>query len=317
MEIRQCMLVENTCYQRNLEGADSQYTLFQRRGPLGVMLHSTGANNPTLRRYLGPDDGVIGKNAYGNHWNRPEVTACVHAFIGLDKAGNVRTYQTLPWNYRGWHCAASGNDTHVSIEICEDDLSDEGYCTQCFHQAAGLTAELCRRYGLDPLAEGVVLDHAEGHRAGIASNHSDVGHWLKKFGKTMDGFRQEVARLLAETKTPGTGGEETPAGDKEAPSGGDEVTPPVGGGELPDGETDHLLALIDSRIEQNRKVALTLEEVPGWARESVRTLVEQGVVQGTGENLSLSEDLVRMLVILDRLGLTGGIKVADDHSPGD
>ena len=276
MEIRQCLLTENTCFKRNQEGADSRYTLFQRRGPLGVMLHSTGANNPTLRRYLAPDDGVIGENRYNNHWNRPEATACVHAFIGLDAVGEVRVYQTLPWNYRGWHCGRSGNDTHISIELCEDGLLDEAYQSRCFHLAAELTAEVCRLYGLDPLTPGVVVDHAEGYALGIASNHGDVGHWLEKFGKTMDDFRQEVAQIMAQT----------------AP-------------EMPGGQEDALIALIDRRIEAYRKVSMTLEDVPVWARDTVAHLVEQGILRGTGAGLELSEDLTRMLVMLDRLGLSG------------
>ena len=38
--------------------------------PKGIMVHSTGANNPNLKRYVGPDDGLLGKNQYNNHWNR-------------------------------------------------------------------------------------------------------------------------------------------------------------------------------------------------------------------------------------------------------
>lgn len=30
--------------------------------PTGIQVHSTGANNPYLKRYVGPDDGLLGKN---------------------------------------------------------------------------------------------------------------------------------------------------------------------------------------------------------------------------------------------------------------
>ena len=46
-----------------------------------------------------------------------------------------------------------------------------------------------------------------------------------------------------------------------------------------------------------------LEQVPLWARDTVRKLVERDVLQGDGSGLNLSEDLTRTLVILDRLGL--------------
>ena len=37
----------------------------------GVQVHSTGANNPYLRRYVQPDDGRLGLNTNGNSHNRP------------------------------------------------------------------------------------------------------------------------------------------------------------------------------------------------------------------------------------------------------
>ena len=47
-----------------------------------------------------------------------------------------------------------------------------------------------------------------------------------------------------------------------------------------------------------------LEQVPDWAKSSVRKLVARGALVGdeTG-NLNLSGDLTRTLVVLDRLGL--------------
>ena len=108
--------------------------------PRGVMVHSTGANNPELRRYVQPDDGRLGANRHGNHWNRPGVQKCVHAFIGKTADGTVAVYQTLPWTCRGWHCGGKANNTHISFEICEDRLEDGEYFKQVYQAAVGLTA---------------------------------------------------------------------------------------------------------------------------------------------------------------------------------
>ena len=70
--------------------------------PKGIIVHSTGVNNSKLSRYIGPDDGRVGKNAYNNHWNRSGVSTCVHGFIGKDKKGAICTYQTLPLNICAW-----------------------------------------------------------------------------------------------------------------------------------------------------------------------------------------------------------------------
>lgn len=184
MRLHKALLTHNDCYLRGR-------TIW----PRGVMVHSTGANNPYLRRYIAPDDGRLGTPS-PRHWNQGGVGACVHAMIGKLADGSVATYQTLPWNMRGWHCGRSGNDTHISFEICEDGLTDEGYFQATYQAAVELTAYLCKLYHLDPLADGVVLCHSEGYARGIASNHADVMHWWRRYGVSMDDFRAAVAAAM-------------------------------------------------------------------------------------------------------------------------
>lgn len=49
----------------------------------------------------------------------------------------------------------------------------------------------------------------------------------------------------------------------------------------------------------------TIDEIPGYARETVQGLLDSGVLLGKGgdEGLDLSEDMVRVLVMLDRAGM--------------
>lgn len=173
--------------------------------PAGLMLHSTGADNPNLRRYVGPDDGLLGFNPNGNYMNNPGATTCVHGFIGKLADGSIATYQILPWDMRAWHCGrgkyGSANDTHIGIEICEDGLEDASYFKAVYREAVELFAYLCKKFNLDPLAPGVILCHSEGRDLGIASNHSDVMHWFPKHGKTMDDFRADVALEMEDNVT--------------------------------------------------------------------------------------------------------------------
>ena len=180
------------------------YKIARAHKPLGVMVHSTGANNPKLSRYVQPDDGRLGENKYGNHFNRlyPDGrSVCVHAFIGKLANGEVATYQTLPWTMVGWHSGKgakgqANTQGYIGFEICEDALSDRDYLINVWREAIELTAYLCTAFNLDPLKDGVVISHAEGAKRGIASNHADPDHWFSKHGLTMDDFRREVAQEM-------------------------------------------------------------------------------------------------------------------------
>ncbi|CEG29782.1 peptidoglycan-binding protein [Bacillus sp. B-jedd] len=166
----------------------------------GLMLHSTGANNPKLSRYIQPDDGILGKNPNNNDWNRPQPDGqqkCVHAFIGKDKNGVVRTYQTLPWNHRGWGGGGKSNDTHIHVEICEDDLKDPKYFKEVYREAVELFAYLCKEFPY-LIPDKDIITHSEGYKMGIASNHGDVMHWFPKHGKSMNTFRADVSKALEE-----------------------------------------------------------------------------------------------------------------------
>jgi len=188
MNLKKLILIENACYKAG-----------RKIIPKGIMVHSTGANNPNLRRYVGPDDGLLGVNRYNNHWNQDRPggrQVCVHAFIGKLKNGSVATYQTLPWEHRGWHAGGDANNTHISFEICEDGLTDSSYFNAVYKEAVELCVYLCKFYNL---TERDIIGHYEGHQRGIASNSADPRHWFTRHGKSMDTFRADVKKLLNET----------------------------------------------------------------------------------------------------------------------
>lgn len=190
MRLYQCYATRNACYQAG-----------QTIVPRGIMVHSTGANNPYLRRYVQPDDGNLGNNPNGNHFNVPLPggrQVCVHAFIGKLADGTIATYQTLPWTMRGWHAGGSANNTHIGFEICEDGLTDAAYFAGVYREAVELCAYLCREFHL---TERDIICHSEGHQKGIASNHGDVMHWFPKHGKNMDIFRNDVGKILNGTES--------------------------------------------------------------------------------------------------------------------
>lgn len=189
--------LNNQCYKNNVNKADSRYTAFQRRGPEGLMLHSVGCSQPSAK-------------VFADQWNRSGIEVAVHAVLQAD--GTV--YQCLPWNYRGWHCAGNANNTHVGVEMTEpsqikytggstftvlDKDAAQAQARGTYQTAVQLFAKLCKEYGLNPLAHGVIISHHEGYLQGVASNHGDPEHLWKGLGLsyTMDGFRRDVKAAMA------------------------------------------------------------------------------------------------------------------------
>lgn len=185
--------------------------------PVGILWHSTGANNSSLKRYVQPDDNasdkdywinLLGKNQYGNDMNHISREMGVNAWIGKLADGTVTTVQVGPWNYRAWGCGSgskgSCNNGWIQFEICEDGLDNETYFNQIYKEACELTAYICKMYDIDPYGSSKcgsttvpnITCHIESHNYGCGSNHSDVLHWLPKYGKSMSTIKGDVAKLL-------------------------------------------------------------------------------------------------------------------------
>ena len=142
MRLRRQILTKNDCYRA---GRTIQVK--------GVMVHSTGANNPLVSRYV-PGDDEIGYNRGNNHWDRPGLKKCVHAFLGKFADGEVGVVQTLPWDRKGWHSGSgwkpvSANSTHIGFEICEDGQPNYMWADLLTReQAAALMFRLAQVAGL-------------------------------------------------------------------------------------------------------------------------------------------------------------------------
>lgn len=206
MTLKKCIFTQSKCFKNAPHIKNGK--------PTGIVVHSTGANNKNLKRYVQPskDDpnrseilADIGKNALGNDWNKASKTVCVHAFIGENKAGKVETYQVLPFDICCWGCGSGKKGSynynptaHIQFEICEDNLKHADYFAAAFQEAIEFCAYLCKKFGLPVSA---ICSHHEAHVAGYASNHSDCDHWLKKHGRDMNWFRAEVQKVLDGGKT--------------------------------------------------------------------------------------------------------------------
>lgn len=201
-----CMQTRSTCY-------NNTYKMRVK----GVLWHSTGANNPNLRRYVQPSEGdkdysrlisLLGKNPNGNDWNHMHVDAGLNCWIGKLADGTVTTVQTMPWDYAPWGCYqgwnGSCNDGWIQFEICEDGLDDRGYFEKVYREACEITAYLCKLYDIDPHGSvkvgkvdvPTILCHKDSSNLGMGSDHGDVLHWFPKFGKNMAAVRNDVAALI-------------------------------------------------------------------------------------------------------------------------
>ena len=189
------MAITFEAYARN-NGAFKAARPMPTGSPAGIIIHSTGANNPNLKRYVNAPE-ICGENPYKNYFDRPDSNVCPHAVIGKGKNGEVKAAKLLPWNVCCWGCGSGSKGSYnyspayIQIEIAEDALNDRAY----FEEAFGLAADLCKRLmkNYPTIKPGNIISHKEACARGYASNHGDPEHWLVRFGKNMDWFRSLVA----------------------------------------------------------------------------------------------------------------------------
>ena len=173
--------------------------------PEYIIVHSTGV-------------GYKNKDVLFNGWNKPNKLS-IHGIVD-----NNGSYHTLPLNFLAWHVGKKGNDKTVGFEICEPkniayadkahtridtikynpkDPANIADFNKRYSNAVEMAVYFCRQTGL---GADKLLSHREACARGIASNHADVEHWFPLFGKSMNDFRADVKKILAQKPNPNTGG---------------------------------------------------------------------------------------------------------------
>lgn len=170
-------------------------------------------------------------------------------------------YQLLPWEMRGWHCGGSANSTHIGVEMTEP--SEGMTYAEAAEQIAGTYHTAVELFAA--LCKQYGLDPAQD---GVIIGHAE-------------GHRRGVAsnhadpELLWRTYDMGY----TMDGFRADVAGAMNEN---------DNEEDE-----DDMVRYN-----TIEEVPSWAQDTVRALVDAGALGGVGGgNLDLSMDMIRGLVV--------------------
>ena len=170
-------------------------------------------------------------------------------------------YQTLPWETIAWHCGGSANSTHIGVEMTEPSAGMT--YAEAAEQIAGTYRTAVELFAA--LCKQYGLDPAQD---GVIIGHAE-------------GHRRGVAsnhadpELLWRTYDMGYTMDGFRRDVAEAMNEND------------DKEDDDMIRYT------------TIDDVPGWARSTIKEMMDAGLIAGTGGgNLGLSDDMLRMLYIM-------------------
>lgn len=194
-----------------------------------------------------------------NQYQPGGASVCVHAFVQAD--GTV--YQTLPWEMIAWHCGGSANSTHIGVEMTEP--------------SAGMTRDEAAEQIAGTYRTAVELFAALCRQYGLdpAQDGVIIGH--------AEGHRRGVASNHA---------------DPELLWRAHDMGYTMDGFRA---DVAEAMNENDNDNEEDNDVIryTTIDSVPGWARGTVKEMVDAGLIVGTGGgNLNLSEEMLRMLYIM-------------------
>lgn len=198
MTVQECISYVESRLEIRYATSNGAYTSGRKITPQGSVNHSVGCAQPN------PD-------VFFNSMNKSSAGWGVNAIIGDFHKGDGRIILTLPYDARPWGCGSgskgSWNNTKVQWEICEpaghtyaggtmigyDVAKNQTYFDRMWKMIVAWNVYMVKKFGY-PVSG--ISDHAESYKAGYGSNHSDVGQWWPKHGKSMSALRQEVEAIL-------------------------------------------------------------------------------------------------------------------------
>lgn len=192
-------------------------------------------------------------------------SVCVHGFVQRDGT----YYHTLPYNLRAWHCGGSANQTHIGIEMTEPaSIVYTGGASWRDLDPAATEAHVRGTYAaavelFAQLCEQYALDPLED---GVIISHAE-------------GAARGVASAHADPTHLWRAFGLTMDGFRR------DVAEAMN--ENDDKEDDDMIRYT------------TIDDVPGWARGTVKEMMDAGLIVGTGGGrIDLSDDMLRMLYIM-------------------
>lgn len=171
-------------------------------------------------------------------------------------------YQTLPWEMRAWHCGGSANGTHIGVEMTEP--SEGMTYAEAAEQIAGTYHTAVELFAA--LCKQYGLDPAQD---GVIIGHAE-------------GHRRGVASNHADPEL---------------------LWRTYDMGYTMDGfraDVAATMAAKNTDEEDDDMVRYdSIDDVPGWARSTIKEMMDAGLIAGTGGGkLGLSDDMLRMLYIM-------------------
>lgn len=253
----------------------------------GLCLHSVGCPQPSA-------------DVFAKNFNSPNARASIHGCIEpgrfiemapiFEKKGKVKKCYHVGSGSKG-----SRNSTHIGIEMTEpstiqytgganwvdkNPANTKKHITEVTQTAAEVFADLCIYHNLT-VNDITITTHRQSHLDGYGGNHGDPEHIWKAINYTLKDFRRDVQAHIDAKK-----------GDVLALMTKQEFE-----------------QILDEKLKGVQPANFkTIDDVPEYAKGVVQRLVDAGCLSGTGgttngkPNLNLSYDLVRTLVILDRVG---------------
>lgn len=252
----------------------------------GLVLHSVGCPQPKASVFV-------------KAFNVPNARASVHGFI--EPGLFIETAPCFQKRRRGKKCYHVGsgpkgsyNSSRIGIEMCEpgtikytggasfQDLNPEKtrkYIQDVTATAAEVFADLCIFHGF---TVDMITTHKEACKLGYGSNHGDPDHIWKVINYDIAKFRKDVQKIIDEKK----------------------------GDVLANMTKNEMMDIVKQAIRESQPtVYATFSKIPEYAQKSIKKAMDAGCISGTGrmidgeKELALSNDLVRLMVVLDRAGV--------------
>lgn len=171
-------------------------------------------------------------------------------------------YQTMPWETIAWHCGGSANSTHIGVEMTEPSAGMT--YAEAAEQIAGTYHTAVELFAA--LCKQYGLDPAQD---GVIIGHAE-------------GHRRGVASNHADPEL---------------------LWRTYDMGYTMDGFRADVVATMAAKNtdEEDDDVVRydSIDDVPGWARSTIKEMMDAGLIAGTGGGkLGLSDDMLRMLYIM-------------------